>query len=152
MRNISKGFFHIARLSTKQKQLLPPIRTHQLPVSNLSFNKKMNFCTKKPVEQIQHMELKGKYEETDVGGDKYFAFKSEGALSMVDSIKGTKDVDNGEVYVLMSTCGKCNTKSLRSFTKNAYHNGVVLLRCEGCDNVHLVADNLGWFDDKPKNI
>ena len=98
------------------------------------------------------MELRGEYEEADVGQEKYFAFKSEGALSMVDEIKGTKDVENGQVYVLMSTCGKCNTKSLRSFTKHAYHHGVVLIRCQGCDHVHLVADNLGWFDDKPKNI
>ena len=52
----------------------------------------------------------------------------------------------------MFTCGRCNTKSLRSFTKNAYHKGVVLVRCDGCDNVHLVADNLGWFDDEPNNI
>lgn len=27
-----------------------------------------------------------------------------------------------------------------------------MVRCEGCDNVHLIADNIGWFDDKPKNI
>lgn len=52
----------------------------------------------------------------------------------------------------MFTCKKCNTKAIRSFTKNAYHNGVVLIRCEGCQNVHLVADNLGWFDDQPKNL
>lgn len=52
----------------------------------------------------------------------------------------------------MFTCGKCNTKSIRSFTKNAYHKGVVLIRCEGCKNIHLVADNLGWFKDEPTNL
>ena len=52
----------------------------------------------------------------------------------------------------MFRCGKCNTQSIRSFTKNAYHKGVVLIRCEGCENVHLVADNLGWFEDDPKNL
>ena len=22
-----------------------------------------------------------------------------------------------------------------------------MIRCEGCDNLHLIADNLGWFED-----
>ena len=52
----------------------------------------------------------------------------------------------------MFTCGVCNTKSARSFTKNAYYNGVVLIRCEKCDKIHLIADNLGWFGDKTINI
>lgn len=52
----------------------------------------------------------------------------------------------------MFTCTKCNTKAIRSFTKTAYHKGVVLIRCEGCQNVHLIADNLGWFEDEPTNL
>lgn len=52
----------------------------------------------------------------------------------------------------MFTCGQCNTKGIKSFTKNAYHHGVVLIRCDGCDAVHLVADNLGWFEDDAKNL
>lgn len=27
-----------------------------------------------------------------------------------------------------------------------------MLRCAGCQNIHLVADNLGWFEDDPVNI
>ena len=52
----------------------------------------------------------------------------------------------------MFTCGQCNAKQIKSFTKNAYHKGVVLVRCVGCDKVHLVADNLGWFEDEPTNV
>ena len=28
----------------------------------------------------------------------------------------------------------------------------MLIRCEGCDNLHLIADNLGWFRDEGVNI
>lgn len=27
-----------------------------------------------------------------------------------------------------------------------------MVRCGGCENIHLVADNLGWFQDTPVNI
>jgi len=27
-----------------------------------------------------------------------------------------------------------------------------MVRCGGCDRIHLVADNLGWFQDQPVNI
>jgi mitochondrial protein import protein ZIM17 len=52
----------------------------------------------------------------------------------------------------MFTCEVCKTKSVRSISKQAYHQGVVLVRCEGCDKIHLMADNLGWFEDKPVNV
>ena len=50
------------------------------------------------------------------------------------------------------TCTKCDRKQARTFSKDSYTKGVVLLRCEGCDSLHLVADNLGWFKDSKTNI
>jgi len=38
------------------------------------------------------------------------------------------------------------------FTKRSYHHGIVLIKCEGCNGVHLIADNLGWFEDTNLNI
>jgi protein import protein ZIM17 len=29
---------------------------------------------------------------------------------------------------------------------------VVLVRCQGCTNLHLIADNLNWFGESNKNI
>lgn len=76
-----------------------------------------------------------------------------------------------ERYVILYTCNVCETRSAQSFTKvrvvegtgdlpltmrsleqKAYHEGVVLVRCGGCDNLHLIADNLGWFEDEKTNI
>ena len=59
---------------------------------------------------------------------------------------------------MMYTCAVegCGTKQARVFSKQSYESGVVLLRCEGCNNLHLVADNLGWFEEdgvyKGKNL
>ena len=38
------------------------------------------------------------------------------------------------------------------FTKKAYHSGIVVIRCDGCQSLHLIADNLGWVNDKNINI
>lgn len=45
----------------------------------------------------------------------------------------------------------CNTKSAKTFSKDSYNKGVVLVRCDGCNSLHLVADNMGWFEDDGVN-
>ena len=50
------------------------------------------------------------------------------------------------------TCKVCNTRSGKTFSKHSYHSGVVLIRCDGCHKLHLVADHLGWFRDKGVTI
>ena len=51
------------------------------------------------------------------------------------------------MMMIMYTCGVCSTKQARTFSKRSYERGVIIIRCESCDNLHLIADNLGWFDD-----
>ena len=50
------------------------------------------------------------------------------------------------------TCGSCGHKQARTFSRHSYEKGVVLVRCENCDSLHLIADNLGWFEDDKVNI
>lgn len=48
---------------------------------------------------------------------------------------------------IVFTCAKCETRAMKSFTKNAYERGVVIITCPGCESRHLIADNLGWFGE-----
>ena len=48
---------------------------------------------------------------------------------------------------MVFTCGACETRAVKTFTRRAYDKGIVIVTCPGCQNKHLVADNLGWFGD-----
>lgn len=79
-----------------------------------------------------------------------FAEKSD-LWTEVMKLPGVKHHQSG-LLAMFFTCNKCNTRAGRTFSKDSYTKGVVLIRCAGCDNLHLVADNLGWFRDSPVNI
>jgi protein import protein ZIM17 len=58
---------------------------------------------------------------------------------------------SGEM-VAAFTCNKCETRSVKRFSKHSYDHGIVIVECPGCEVKHLLADNLGWFDDVEANI
>jgi len=36
---------------------------------------------------------------------------------------------------------------MKMASRDSYENGVVVARCGSCNNLHLIADRLGWFGE-----
>ncbi|KAM3268109.1 hypothetical protein P3S67_031659 [Capsicum chacoense] len=47
--------------------------------------------------------------------------------------------------MMIFTCKVCETRSMKTVCRESYDQGVVVARCDGCNNIHLIADRLGWF-------
>ena len=65
------------------------------------------------------------------------------------AIKGIR-APNKENYVIQFTCKQCDNRLTRMFSKHAYHKGIVLIQCDKCSGNHLIADNIGWFNNNGK--
>lgn len=58
---------------------------------------------------------------------------------------------SGHDLAMIFTCRVCETRSVKTVCRESYEKGVVVVRCGGCNNLHLMADHLGWFG-KPGSV
>lgn len=52
-----------------------------------------------------------------------------------------------EELCLTYSCNACSTRNSKSISKMAYTKGVVIVRCDKCQNTQLVTDHDKWIDD-----
>ncbi|OVA18039.1 zinc finger protein [Macleaya cordata] len=76
-----------------------------------------------------------------VGGDSENS--SSVKYSAISSLKTSERHDLAMVF----TCKVCETRSVKTACRESYEKGVVVARCGGCNNLHLIADRLGWFGE-----
>jgi len=51
---------------------------------------------------------------------------------------------------IVYSCGVCSHRFTKSFSHHAYTKGIVIIKCPSCEKLHLIADNLGWFEPSHK--
>lgn len=64
-----------------------------------------------------------------------------------DNSIGTLSNEAVRKFLLSFKCKPCGERMSRLISRQAYESGVVIVRCESCSRLHLIADNLGWFPD-----
>ncbi|XWS56422.1 hypothetical protein CRYUN_Cryun09bG0084000 [Craigia yunnanensis] len=63
--------------------------------------------------------------------------------SAISNLKTSSRHDLAMIF----TCKVCETRSVKTVCRESYEKGVVVARCGGCNNLHLIADRLGWFGE-----
>ncbi|KAL1295189.1 uncharacterized protein LOC107619509 isoform X2 [Arachis ipaensis] len=64
-------------------------------------------------------------------------------FSAISNLKASSRHDLAMIF----TCKVCETRSVKTVCRESYEKGVVVARCGGCNNLHLIADRLGWFGE-----
>lgn len=67
--------------------------------------------------------------------------------SIKHQVNSSLKVSERHDLAMVFTCKVCETRNLKTACRESYDKGVVVARCSGCNNLHLIADRLGWFGE-----
>lgn len=73
--------------------------------------------------------------------------KNDDQTAIEHRVTSSLKISGRHDLVMMFTCKVCNTRSMKTACRESYDKGVVVARCDGCNNLHLMADRLGWFGE-----
>ncbi|KAI3949652.1 hypothetical protein MKW92_005288 [Papaver armeniacum] len=73
--------------------------------------------------------------------------KEEQNNSLKYSVTSSMKTSARHDLAMVFTCKVCETRSVKTATRESYDKGVVVARCDGCNNYHLIADRLGFFGE-----
>ncbi|XP_060073535.1 DNL-type zinc finger protein-like [Ylistrum balloti] len=128
MKTLSCGYFESVTKTTKLRQNIFPEVGYV----------KVNPCVLQQVKRLSISCVHGK-DENNINSDSNYNNKGKSVLGHVQ----------GKLHI-QYTCKVCNTRMAHTFSRHSYEKGVVIVTCSGCNNHHLIADNLGWFEDVGK--
>ncbi|KAJ6767815.1 DNL-TYPE ZINC FINGER PROTEIN [Salix koriyanagi] len=69
---------------------------------------------------------------------------NDGSATTFSALSNLKTSPRHDLAMIF-TCKVCETRSVKTVCRESYEKGVVVARCGGCNNLHLIADHLGWF-------
>ncbi|XP_027366899.1 DNL-type zinc finger protein [Abrus precatorius] len=109
------------------------VTTHTTPIKHVS----------EDVENKEDATLKSSLNPDNVPTSISINENSAVKFSAHSSLKTSSRHDLAMVF----TCKVCETRSIKTVCRQSYEKGVVVARCGGCNNLHLIADHLGWFGE-----
>ncbi|XVF83176.1 hypothetical protein PTKIN_Ptkin16aG0112800 [Pterospermum kingtungense] len=121
--------------------------------SSVSFSNRYDFCRR----WLQTQPNSSGQANEDMENHEAESSKSASHLANVPSETNHSPVKHAAIsnlktssrhdLAMIFTCKVCETRSVKTICRSSYEKGVVVARCGGCNNLHLIADRLGWFGE-----
>ncbi|CAI9759754.1 unnamed protein product [Fraxinus pennsylvanica] len=67
--------------------------------------------------------------------------------TQLNTVKSDLKVSERHDLAMIFTCEVCDTSSVKTVCCESYDKGVVVVRCDGCNNLHPIVDQLRWFEE-----
>ena len=129
----------IAKEDLKSANVLFEDSINNFQNNDISFNRDTAEEDTKLSNDFYNSDLKSATDFSEEKNNQSF-YTEKSPLANIGEIKNRK-------LALGFTCKVCNTRNTKFISKQAYEKGVVIVKCGGCSNNHLIADNLGWWSD-----